>query len=646
MANIKNELNNIKSAIYGKDVRGSIHDGIDAINKEVENTTGRQVDLENTFDQLVINAGNSNAEIVDARVKSDGTSYSKLGDRLNEVDSQLAHIENLKEVYVDDFGNDGNAIKQAIEELKKGGKLVFTRGKTYIQNIDTCFVFNNLENIIIEGNGATIIADENNPCTPSNRGFEFIRCKNITINNLNYNGNIAKRKPNMGDSWEVNNQSGFSFKSCKNICLTNVTSSYCCMDGFTLEGLFDENNNVEYNENISFRNCVGNYNYRQGTSVINANNITFDNCEFSHTGTIYGTAPMFGIDLEEGFVECKNRGQFNVNIRNCKFKNNNGYGVGAYFGTIGCNIDSCRFENNGVLISDDLEFKNHSNKVTNCMIINGNIIVNSKNNIIENNIINYTNGLRLLEISIANAGNVDYNNTLLKGNVFKNNTIECNLTDYNNKNVGVFTNALNDTIIENNVFKNIVSSNPVFNLTGQNTILKENVFLNNHGIESKIYCSNLRNFKEVKNNKFSGFKSSLNEIFNLNTNIEKFVSSGHAKSTFSLTSAYLSDGKSIDLYLGGKWSLGVVIVTFVGEENPGALQYRLYYDGSTTTKTLVFKEGWIDTSVDVGDFKVKDGLLTLPIISKNTSRKYGQVTIDIYTNGYLSEDNIKIGTPY
>ena len=95
MANIKTHLNNIKGALFGKDVRGSIHDGIDAINKEVEGTTKRQIDLESTFDELIINAGNSNAEIVDARVKSDGTSYSKLGDRLNEVDSQLAHIINL-----------------------------------------------------------------------------------------------------------------------------------------------------------------------------------------------------------------------------------------------------------------------------------------------------------------------------------------------------------------------------------------------------------------------------------------------------------------------------------------------------------------------------------------------------------------------
>ena len=116
MANIKTHLNNIKGALYGKDVRGSIHDGIDAINKEVENTTGRQTHLEDTFNQLVINAGNSNAEIVDARVKSDGTSYSKLGDRLDVVDSQLAHntgkisyIMSVIPVGYIDF-NDNNAI--------------------------------------------------------------------------------------------------------------------------------------------------------------------------------------------------------------------------------------------------------------------------------------------------------------------------------------------------------------------------------------------------------------------------------------------------------------------------------------------------------------------------------------------------------
>lgn len=119
MANIEKHLDNIKGALYGKDVRSSIHDGIDAINKEVESATLKQTDLENTFDQLIINSGNSNAEIVDARVKADGTSYAKLGDRLNksdekqeEISSQLEHNVKHTEgwVNVKNFGCVGDGL--------------------------------------------------------------------------------------------------------------------------------------------------------------------------------------------------------------------------------------------------------------------------------------------------------------------------------------------------------------------------------------------------------------------------------------------------------------------------------------------------------------------------------------------------------
>lgn len=92
MANIKNYIENIRSAIFGKEVRGSLADGLDAINKETENTTFRQKHLEKTFDQLIINSGNSNAEIVDARVGENGSSFNKLGDRLDSFDSHLADI--------------------------------------------------------------------------------------------------------------------------------------------------------------------------------------------------------------------------------------------------------------------------------------------------------------------------------------------------------------------------------------------------------------------------------------------------------------------------------------------------------------------------------------------------------------------------
>ena len=94
MANIATYLNNIKNAVFGKEVRGSIHDGIKAMNEEVESTTSRQKVLDSTFEQLIINAGSSNAEVVAARVDESGKSHDTLGKRLNSVDTQIKEKAN------------------------------------------------------------------------------------------------------------------------------------------------------------------------------------------------------------------------------------------------------------------------------------------------------------------------------------------------------------------------------------------------------------------------------------------------------------------------------------------------------------------------------------------------------------------------
>ena len=169
MANIQNELNNIKNALFGQEVRGSIHDGIDAINKEVESTTSRQVDLESIFDQLVINAGNSNAEIVDARVKDDGTSYTKLGDRLDEVDSQLEHIEN------------------------KFTNKIIARNVSDIENAP-----NNSEIFIVNGTYGNVNLNDKNDLKIYSVGatfdglFNIKNCKNIVIDGLRFTGQHDK----------------------------------------------------------------------------------------------------------------------------------------------------------------------------------------------------------------------------------------------------------------------------------------------------------------------------------------------------------------------------------------------------------------------------------------------------------------------
>ena len=92
MANIHDKLNKIISAIFGKDVRQALYDGLDAINKEAESTTARQDYLDRKYNEQIKNMtleSPSDAEIVDARVGENGSSFEKLGDRLDNFDSQL-----------------------------------------------------------------------------------------------------------------------------------------------------------------------------------------------------------------------------------------------------------------------------------------------------------------------------------------------------------------------------------------------------------------------------------------------------------------------------------------------------------------------------------------------------------------------------
>ena len=86
MANINTELEQIRKAVYGREVRSSIANAIELINKEQISTSTAQTNLDSKFNQLIINAGNSNAEIVASRVKADGTQFDTLGKRLDKGD--------------------------------------------------------------------------------------------------------------------------------------------------------------------------------------------------------------------------------------------------------------------------------------------------------------------------------------------------------------------------------------------------------------------------------------------------------------------------------------------------------------------------------------------------------------------------------
>ncbi|MCE4052031.1 hypothetical protein [Bacillus sp. Au-Bac7] len=97
MASLAQEIQKIRTAQLGVDVRKSLADGLDAVNKETIATTERQNDLAGTFKSLIINAGNSNAETAASRYDSTTKkSYATLPERLDDL--SLNTVDNTQNI--------------------------------------------------------------------------------------------------------------------------------------------------------------------------------------------------------------------------------------------------------------------------------------------------------------------------------------------------------------------------------------------------------------------------------------------------------------------------------------------------------------------------------------------------------------------
>ena len=87
MVDMTQILNDILKAIFGKDVRQAIHDGIKRSNDIADDCNTRQTSLERQYDELLKNFSSSSpsdVEIVDARTGPDGTIYETLRKRLED----------------------------------------------------------------------------------------------------------------------------------------------------------------------------------------------------------------------------------------------------------------------------------------------------------------------------------------------------------------------------------------------------------------------------------------------------------------------------------------------------------------------------------------------------------------------------------
>lgn len=96
MADVTQKVAQIRQAIYGKDVRESIASGIEAMNTECEDTTGRQTKLETdmaTAKTDAINAAvsaNTAAQSANTAAQSANTAKDEINSIISDVDHSLS----------------------------------------------------------------------------------------------------------------------------------------------------------------------------------------------------------------------------------------------------------------------------------------------------------------------------------------------------------------------------------------------------------------------------------------------------------------------------------------------------------------------------------------------------------------------------
>ena len=118
MANIDKELNHIKNAIYGREVRGSIHDGIKKINDESENSK-QKADEAHDMMESIITEGFDNAAL-------EANFEQKLDDKIANLQPEWTQFKNDTETQLADTEQKVIDSKSVMSDLIYKKKIVYS----------------------------------------------------------------------------------------------------------------------------------------------------------------------------------------------------------------------------------------------------------------------------------------------------------------------------------------------------------------------------------------------------------------------------------------------------------------------------------------------------------------------------------------
>ena len=227
---------------------------ISYLNRQLLNEHTNALSTQNN--QITNNASRLNElhqEIVDAR-QSGSNSYSKLGDRLNQVDSQLAQIENgVTDIVLNvkmfgvrgDGSNETQAIQNVIDNAPVGSTVLFPAGDSF--KLDG---LNITKSITIHSVGATL--------TQASAGGNFI---NITSNDVKIYGGRYVLNGGNGINVDGNNNSVSSIRVDGGehgilIQGNNCVVEDCISENATYAGFKINFAGGDKRDCVTIRNCV------------------------------------------------------------------------------------------------------------------------------------------------------------------------------------------------------------------------------------------------------------------------------------------------------------------------------------------------------------------------------------------------------
>ncbi|TMV48780.1 hypothetical protein FE783_17195 [Paenibacillus mesophilus] len=227
--------------------------------------------------------------------------------------------------------DDAPAIQAALHAVPQaGGTLLFPPTESYYALKSQGIWIENRSHLSLTSSGAIIKYKDGVPdVRDTTRKYSNIvmqNCKHIKLEGLVLHGNISNRQAlSGGESF----QSCLTLISCENVLIRHCTFTEGMTDGIYVGGIYSgspSTGTVSLSKNILIDFCAISRCRRNNISIVAADGVTVSNCSVTDAGTIQGTNPKCGIDVEPNkgwFGTCKR-----IRLQNNTIENSAGsYGV-------------------------------------------------------------------------------------------------------------------------------------------------------------------------------------------------------------------------------------------------------------------------------------------------------------------------------